>query len=289
MPCARAGSQQKKRDFRHCPAENRNGKLNQSEVTFMFAQVDKTLARPELVYRLAGLICCIVTGLDAISTHWYVGPSLEMAGLIEVLLRRAGVTGPARWMLIVDLLCYGIFGWAFWRAMDSERLPAAEKHSVKLLGLQLLLGLLVTPALFFIVVSEACFLLKPRRACALFWALVVTGVLLTLAMPVDAEASRAAAALSGANQTPLPIVLLIRCLLLPMMLLLSYCLGLLGATEWRNTHLLNGDLVRISAARRTASPVEMVPELDPLTNTLRLPCLIKSPPVPPVMAILSCA
>src|SRR5262245_37937098 len=155
--------------------------LSRLEAAFMFAQVDKTLARPERVYRLAGLITCLVTGLDAMFTHWYFGPSLNMAGLLEVLLRRSGVTGPARWMLLVDLVFYSLFGWAFWRAhfwlaMENEGMPAADQRSLKLLGLQLLLGLLATPALFFIVVSEACFLLKPRRASALFLTLAVTGV-----------------------------------------------------------------------------------------------------------------
>ncbi|MBL8191670.1 MAG: sensor histidine kinase [Acidobacteria bacterium] len=218
----------------------------------MLNRIDKALARPDRVYRLAGLISCAVTGINLMFTHLYVGPSSDMAGLIDVARRYAGLNSPEIWTLAVDLSCFCLFGWAFWRAMDSKRLLAPDMMSVYLLGLQVLLGLLTSPALFFIVVSEACFLLKPRRASALTLALTLTGVLTFLAMPEDAAASSAAAALFGVTQPPRGVGLLIQCLMFPMILLFSYCLGLLGATEWRNRR----ELARINAELKATQQLQ---------------------------------
>lgn len=218
----------------------------------MLDRIDKALARPDRVYRLAGLISCAVTGLSTMFTHLYVGPSSDMAGIIDVTRRLAGFNSPELWALGVDLFCYGLFGWAFWQAMDSERLLAPDKSSLRLLQLQVLLGLLTSPALFFIVVSEACFLLKPRRASALTLILTLAGIAVFLVMPEDAAASSAAAALFGVNQPPRAVALLVQCLMFPMILLFSYCLGLLGATEWRNRR----ELARINAELKATQQLQ---------------------------------
>lgn len=218
----------------------------------MLDRVDKALARPDRVYRLAGLISCVVTGVNAMFTHLYAGPSQDMAGLVDVVRRYAGFNAPEPWMVVIDFICYGFFGWAFWRAMDSERLLAPGKSSYRLLGLQIIFGLLASPALFFIVVSEACFLLIPRRASALALALTGAGVILFWAMPEDAAANSAAAALFGAKQPPRAVLLLIQCLMFPMILLFSYCLGLLGATEWRHRR----ELARVNAELKATQQLQ---------------------------------
>jgi signal transduction histidine kinase len=98
-------------------------------------------------------------------------------------------------------------------------------------------------------VSEACFLLKPRHANLLALTLTATGIALTLAMPTDASA---AASLFGANQPPRAVAILIQCLILPMMLLYSYCLGLVGSTEWRNRR----ELARVNAELKATQQLQ---------------------------------
>jgi signal transduction histidine kinase len=218
----------------------------------MLHRLDKALARPDRVYRLVGLLSCAITGLSAMFTHFYVGPSSEMAGVMDLMQRYAGRNAPEHWTLAVDLICYGLFGWAFWTAMDGQRLLDSGPASIRLLGLQVALGLVASPALFFIVVSEACFVLKPRRASGLALALTGAGIALFLAMPQDAQAGSAAAAIFGARQPPHVIVLLIQCLMFPMILLFSYCLGLLGATEWRHRR----DLARVNAELKATQQLQ---------------------------------
>lgn len=217
----------------------------------MLSQIDKALARPDLVYRTAGLISCIVTGVSTMFTHLYVGTGTEMAGVIDVTRQYAGWTAPAAWPLVLDVICYGLFGWAFWETMRTERLLAAGMSTYRLLGLQVALGMLASPALLFLVVSEACFVLKPRQASALTLALTIAGLMLLLSMPT-AAAEESALTFLGAQRPPRPVYILIQCLMFPMILLFSYCLGLLGATEWRNRR----ELARINAELKATQQLQ---------------------------------
>lgn len=217
----------------------------------MLDRVDKALARPDRVFRLVGLITCAVTGVSTMFTHLYIGPSPDMAGLADVVRRYAGMTAPGPQVLVLDLVCYGVFGWSFWRAMDSQRLLSSGRSSYWLLALQAMIGLAVAPPLYFIVVAEACFILKPRRASALALGLTVAGLLVIVAMPQEA----AATSFSGnmlPNQGPRGLSLLIQCIMFPMILLFSYCLGLLGATEWRHRR----ELVRVNAELKATQQLQ---------------------------------
>lgn len=185
-------------------------------------------------------------------THIYFGVGAEMAGAIDVVRLHLGNQSPAWWAAPIDVLCFGLFGWAFWRAMDNEQLLKPNGTSVKFLGLQVLLGLLATPALYFIVIAEACFILKPRRASAFALLLAATGILLFLLLPMDAPLTTLSASATGAQQPPRQIAMIMQCLMFPMILFFSYCLGLLGATEWRNRR----ELMRINAELKATQQLQ---------------------------------
>lgn len=218
----------------------------------MLDRLDKVLSRPDLVFRLVGLMSCAITGLSDMFTHLYVGPSPDMPGLSDVVRRYTGSSAPDPHALVLDLVCYSLFGWAFWRAMSSRRLLDPGRSGVRLIALQAVLALIASPALFFIVVAEACFILKPRRASALALILTLVGVALFLAMPADPTADSIAATLLSQGQPPRSVVLLIQCLMFPMILLFSYCLGLLGATEWRHRR----ELARVNAELKATQQLQ---------------------------------
>lgn len=197
----------------------------------MNSKIDKILSRPDRVFRLAGLLSCAIIGMNTIFVHLYGNPGADMLGLVDVLLHHSGVSASRQLMIFVDLIVFPAFGWAFWRNLDADRLLAPRRISVALLALQSALGLLFSTALFFTVAAEVCFILSTRAA--FFWVLaqMVAGVALVFAMPREALMQFTA----GAGSAPPPAVtLLMQCLMYPMILSFSYCLGLLAATEWRN-------------------------------------------------------
>jgi signal transduction histidine kinase len=218
----------------------------------MLQWFDKILARPDLVFRLAGLILCVVTGASAMFTHLYLGPGMEMGGAMDVFRLRAGNYGPALWVLPLDALFFGGFGWAFWLAMDNQRLLNPSRSATKLLAVQVLIGFLATPALFFTVIAEACFILKPRRASALALLLSLLGMSLFLLIPSNAPLVSLSNVAPGLHSSSRLIVIVMQCLMFPMILFFSYCLGLLGATEWRNRR----ELTRINAELKATQQLQ---------------------------------
>lgn len=218
----------------------------------MLQWLDKILARPDLVFRLAGLILCVVMGLSSIFTHLYLGPGIEMGGAVDVFRLHAGSRAPTLWTVPLDVLFFGLFGWAFWRAMDNQRLLNPSGAATKLVGLQVLIGFFATPALFFTVIAEACFILKPRRASALALLLSAMGVSLFLMIPTDVNLVSLSNVAAGLQPSSRTIVMLMQCLMFPMILFFSYCLGLLGATEWRNRR----ELTRINAELKATQQLQ---------------------------------
>ena len=218
----------------------------------MLQWLDKILARPDLVFRLAGLVLCVVMGLSSIFTHLYLGAGVDMAGAVDVLRLQVGSIAPSPWSLPFDVLFFGLFGWAFWRSMDNQRLLNPSGSEPLLLGLQVFIGFLATPALFFTVIAEACFILKPRRASALALLLSFTGIALFLFIPSDAPLLTFSNVAPGLQSSSRTIVILMQCLMFPMILFFSYCLGLLGATEWRNRR----ELTRINAELKATQQLQ---------------------------------
>lgn len=218
----------------------------------MLQWFDKILARPDLVFRLAGLILCVVTGLSAMFTHLYLGPGIEMGGAVDIFRLHVGNYSPTLWMLPLDALFFAGFGWAFWRAMDNQRLLNPAGAATKLLALQVVIGFFATPALFFTVIAEACFILKPRRASALALLLSLLGVTLFLMIPSNAPLVSLSNVAPGLQSSSRMIVIAMQCLMFPMILFFSYCLGLLGATEWRNRR----ELTRINAELKATQQLQ---------------------------------
>lgn len=187
-------------------------------------------------------------------THYYVGPSSDMAGIIDIARLYAGAESPQGWTLLLDVICYGLFGWAFWQAMSNQQLLhlPESRSGAKLLSLQIVLAFIVSPALFFIVVAEACFILRPRQASVLLLLLPLVGIILFLALPNEVSPESLSTLTMGFPQPPRAVAVLIQCLMFPMILFFSYCLGLLGATEWRNRR----ELTRINAELKATQQLQ---------------------------------
>jgi signal transduction histidine kinase len=209
----------------------------------MLSILEKALARPDRVFRLVGFSACVITGVNTVLTHQYVGPSPDMPGLFDVLGHHFDFVTARPSVFALDVVCYALFGWAFWQALDTRRLLRAGSDGVRLLVLQSVIGLLVSPALFFLIAAEAGFILQPRRASVWVVSLTLLGILLLLAMPQDAPPSFAAGALARESAPPRSIVLIAQCSMYPVIVLFSYCLGLIGGTEWRHRR----ELARVNA------------------------------------------
>lgn len=188
------------------------------------------LSRPDRVFRLAGLLTCAITGLNTISVHLYGTPGLEMLGLVDLFRRHFGVSASPSTLVAVDVGVFLLFGAAFWRNPDGDRLGEQGRAGVWLLALQSVLGLLFSTALFFVVAAEVCFVLSSRAAFLWVMGQMAAGVALVLALPEESLMRFA----SGGEAPPVWVTRLMQSLMYPMILSFSYCLGLLAATEWRH-------------------------------------------------------
>lgn len=202
-------------------------------------KIDKVWSRPDQVFRLAGLLACALTGINTVFAHLYGSSGLDEIGLVDVLRRYFDLPISQPLMVLFDVTAFLLFGWAFWRNLDGERLFKPDRMSVVLLALQSALGLLVSTPLFFLVAAEVSFILTVRTA--VIWVLLqmVVGIALVFALPDDALLGLA----TGNGAPPRVVALIVQSLMYPMILSFSYCLGLLAATEWRHRR----ELVRVNA------------------------------------------
>ena len=211
-------------------------------------RLSNTLARPDRVFRLAGLLTCAITGLNTVSVHLYGTPGVELLGLVDLLRRHFGVNASPATLVALDVVVFVLFGAAFWRNLDGDRIGEQGRAGVWLLALQSALGLLFSTALFFIVAAEVCFVL-PRRA-AFLWVMaqMCAGVGLVLALPEESLMRFT----SGGDAPPVWVTRLMQSLMYPMILSFSYCLGLLAATERRHRR----ELARVNAELKATQALQ---------------------------------
>lgn len=210
-------------------------------------RLDKMLSRPDQVFRLAGLLSCFIVGLNTVFAHLYESPSSDVIGLLDTLRRNFALSISPPAMILIDLVAFTLFGWAFWRNMDGKRLDNPDRTSVGLLALQSIVGLLIAAPLFFLVAAEVSFILMVRQA--VIWVLMqmLAGITLVLMLPADAPLGF----LPGSD-APRAVALLFEASMYPMILSFSYCLGLIGATEWRHRR----ELVRINAELKATQELQ---------------------------------
>lgn len=218
----------------------------------MIFDFNKILTRPDRIFRGAGLLACAITGINLIFTHLYVGPGTDMPGVLDSVRQTFNLPLAASTMVLIDVIAFTVFGWAFWRNMDSERLLAPDRFSVWLLVLQSILGLIAAPALFFMVAAEVAFVLKPRRAFIWVIALTVAAISVMLILPVNVIPGVVPEKTLSASGPPPLVALLVQCLMYPMILFFSHCLGLVGATEWRNRR----ELTRVNAELKATQELQ---------------------------------
>lgn len=213
----------------------------------MSYKLSSALSRPDQVLRFAGLLSCAIVGLNNVFAHLYGNSSSDVIGLVDALRRSFFLSISPLTMVFMDVTAVSFFGWAFWRNMDAERLFKPDRTSVVLLAIQSVLGLLIAAPLFFLVAAEVSFILTVRKA--VIWVLIqmVAGIVLVLSLPRDAPL----AFLPG-SEAPRAVALLLECLMYPMILSFSYCLGLIGATEWRNRR----ELARVNAELKATQALQ---------------------------------
>lgn len=213
----------------------------------MNIKLDKFTSRPDQVFRLAGLLSCLIVGLTTIFAHLYGSASSDVVGLVDSLRRHLNLPIPSAMMVTLDLLAFLIFGLAFRRNMASERLFNPDRMSIVLLALQSTIGLLFAAPLFFLIAAEVSFILAVRQAVLWVLAQLVAGIALVLILPRETSLGF----LSGSD-APRSLALLLECLMYPMILSFSYCLGLVAATEWRHRR----ELARVNAELKATQELQ---------------------------------